>query len=144
MFIPRLIGSENDVVNKYDFRLGKIQYRNISYPATYTTFKGKSVLITNISAWVQDVGFVYYKIDGVFYTTKTYHKRYAGFFCNRRYKEEVVFVATKEFRQYIEENTICINNLKYKSLREKRIDLQNFKNYLCNLPNSKLTVTAKL
>jgi len=143
MFIPRLKGSENDVINKYDF-LGKIQYRNISYPATYTTRKGKIVLITNISAWVQDVGFVYYKIDGVFHTTKTYHKRYAGFFGNRRYKEEVVFVTTKDFRKHIEENTICINNLKYKTLGGKRRDLQNFKNYLCNLPNSKIIVTAKL
>jgi hypothetical protein len=144
MFIPRLKGAEKDLITVYDIKYSKQRYNSYPYGVKYTTAKGKIVLTLSNSGWVQDVGFVYYKIDGVFYTTRTYHNRYIGFFTARASVPDIVFVTTQDFKAYIEENTICINNLKYKSLREKRIDLQNFKNYLCNLPNSKLTVTAKL
>lgn len=137
MYIPRLKGSQNDEVSD----AGKIRdkrgvYKRWAPSWIYTTPSGIKIMINTKGGWIQGVGYVYYIHEGIYHTTRTYAARYQGFFTGR----QVIYVSPKEFRKYIEENTICLNNLGYKSLRDKRIDLQRFKEFVCASENSRITV----
>ncbi len=145
MHIPRLKGSENDKLND----AGRIKDKKGIYKKwvpswIYTTpsdiryvSSEKKIMINTKGGWIQGVGYVYYIHEGIYHTTRTYGARYQGFFTGR----QVTYVSPKEFRKYIEENTICLNNLGYKSLREKRVDLQRFKEFVCASENLRITVT---
>lgn len=138
MYIPRLKGSENDKLSD----AGKIRdkrgiYKRWVPSCIYTTPSGIKIMINTKGGWIQGVGYVYYIHEGIYHTTRTYGARYKGFFTG----SQVNYVSPKEFRKYIEENTICLNNLGYKSLRDKRVDLQKFKDFVCASENSRITVT---
>ena len=138
MYIPKLKGSQNDKLNN----AGRIIYKRGIYKKwnpswIYTTPSGIKIMINTKGGWIQGVGYVYYIHEGIYHTTRTYSARYQGFFTGG----QVTYVSPKEFRKYIEENTICLNNLGYKSLREKRVDLQRFKEFVCASENLRITVT---
>lgn len=138
MYIPRLKGSQNDKLSDAGrIRDNKGLYRRWAPAWVYTTPSGIKIMINTKGGWIQGVGYVYYIHEGIYHTTRTYAARYQGFFTGR----QVTYVSPKEFRKYIEENTICLNNLGYKSLREKRVDLQRFKEFVCASENLRITVT---
>jgi len=133
---PRLVGSSRDGTYDANYWLPKYASRHNrnSYKHLPT---GAHIYAYTTGVWVEGFDYIAVKVDNVWFTTKGYKYRFRTLLDFR--EEQVETITLQELKELVKKRTISINTMEYKSLREKRIDMAKFNQFICELPRLKIT-----
>jgi hypothetical protein len=133
---PRLIGSGTDYLQVASYWSEKYLSRHVRNSYRYFSTAALIYAYTT-GVWVEGFDYIAVKVDEVWFTTKGYKYRFRTLLDFR--EEQVEIITLQELKELVKKRTISINTMEYKSLREKRIDMAKFNQFICELPRLNIT-----
>lgn len=132
----RLMGSSRDYRDPPNYYSPKYISRHSR--TSYRLLSGNIIIYAySTGVWVEGFDYIAVKVDDTWFTTKGYKYRFRTLLDFR--DEQVETITLQELKELVKKRTISINSMEYKSLREKRIDLARFNQFICELPILRIT-----